>query len=139
MREVSLENVTSGAAGDCANVPALMIANAAATTLRGPTGRGRRFLTMTLSSSANVRHVYTPGGGPVHSVKRRLFIVLLSASASVAAGCSKPAKYDVVIRHGTVYDGTGAPGKTADVAILDDRIAAIGDLSAERGRDEVDA
>src|SRR5947208_12434469 len=55
------------------------------------------------------------------------------------AACSKPAKYDVVIRHGTVYDGTGTPGKAGDVAILDDRIAAMGDLSAERGREEVDA
>ena len=49
------------------------------------------------------------------------------------------AKYDVVIRHGTIYDGTGAPGKSGDVAILDDRIAAIGDLGGERGREEVDA
>src|SRR4051794_2217581 len=67
-----------------------------------------------------------------------LAVVALIAAASAA--CSKPpAKYDVVIRHGTVYDGTGTPGKVADVAILDDRIEAIGDLSAERGRDEVDA
>jgi N-acyl-D-amino-acid deacylase len=59
----------------------------------------------------------------------------------LCAACAKPPapKYDVVIRRGTVYDGTGAPGKTADVAIVDDRIAAIGDLSAEHGRDEVDA
>ena len=38
-----------------------------------------------------------------------------------------------------VYDGTGAAGKAGDVAILDDRIAAVGDLAAERGREEVDA
>src|SRR3954449_8275942 len=67
-----------------------------------------------------------------------LAVVALIAAASAA--CSKPpAKYDVVIRHGTVYDGTGTPGKEGDVAILDDRIEAVGDLSAERGRDEVDA
>jgi N-acyl-D-amino-acid deacylase len=63
-------------------------------------------------------------------------IVLIAAAF---AGCSKPAKYDVVIRHGTIYDGTGAPAKSGDVAILDDRIAAIGDLGGERGREEVDA
>src|SRR4051812_16389310 len=67
-----------------------------------------------------------------------LAVVALIAAAS-AAGSKPPAKYDVVIRHGTVYDGTGTPGKVGDVAILDDRIEAIGDLSAERGRDEVDA
>ena len=48
-------------------------------------------------------------------------------------------QYDVVIRHGTIYDGTGAAGKIGDVAILDDRVAAVGDLGAERGREEVDA
>jgi N-acyl-D-amino-acid deacylase len=57
------------------------------------------------------------------------------------AGCAKPPepKYDVVIRHGTIYDGTGAAGRVGDVAILGDRIAAVGDLGAERGRSEVDA
>src|SRR4051812_50155223 len=66
--------------------------------------------------------------------------VALALIVPFLAGCGPgPAKYDVVIRHGTVYDGTGAPGKAADVAILDDRIAAVGDLAAERGREEVDA
>jgi len=55
------------------------------------------------------------------------------------AGCARPPAYDVVIRHGTIYDGTGAAGRAADLAILDDRVAAIGDLGAERGRDEIDA
>ena len=66
-------------------------------------------------------------------------IVCLALVASVVPGCAKPANYDVVIRHGTVYDGTGAAGRAGDVAILDDRIAAMGDLSAERGREEFDA
>jgi N-acyl-D-amino-acid deacylase len=69
----------------------------------------------------------------------RRSILLCAFVASLFAGCSRPPKYDVVIRHGTVYDGTGAAGKVGDVAILDDRIAAMGDLTAERGREEVDA
>ncbi len=35
--------------------------------------------------------------------------------------------HDLVIRGGTVVDGTGAPGRSADVAIDGDRIAEIGD------------
>ena len=46
--------------------------------------------------------------------------------------------FDLVLRGGTLYDGTGAPGRVADVAIVGDRIAEVGpDLPA--GRREVDA
>lgn len=40
------------------------------------------------------------------------------------------ANLDVLIRGGTVIDGTGAPARQADVGIVGDRVAAIGDLSA---------
>ncbi len=52
--------------------------------------------------------------------------------------CGGPT-YDVVIRHGTVYDGRGGPGVAADVAIMGDSIAAIGDLSKAKGRSEIEA
>jgi N-acyl-D-amino-acid deacylase len=41
--------------------------------------------------------------------------------------------FDVLIRGGTVLDGTGAPGRTADIGILGDRILAIGDLAEVDG------
>ena len=47
---------------------------------------------------------------------------------------------DLIIRNGTVVDGTGAPRRRADVAIDGDRIVAVGDVSAhEPATREIDA
>jgi N-acyl-D-aspartate/D-glutamate deacylase len=45
---------------------------------------------------------------------------------------------DLVIRNGSIADGTGAALRTADVAVNDGRIVAVGTVSA-RGREEIDA
>ena len=47
--------------------------------------------------------------------------MLLSASAAAQA----PA-YDLIIRGGTIYDGSGKPPVVGDVAFKDDRIVAVG-------------
>ena len=46
--------------------------------------------------------------------------------------------HDLVIRGGTVVDGTGAPRRVADVAVDADKIAAV-DSDVGRGRREIDA
>jgi N-acyl-D-amino-acid deacylase len=46
---------------------------------------------------------------------------------------------DLLIRAGTIYDGRGGPPLAGDVAILGDRIVAVGPLRAWRARDEIDA
>lgn len=38
--------------------------------------------------------------------------------------------FDLVLRGGSLVDGTGAPARLADVGVLGDRILAVGDLSA---------
>ncbi len=47
-------------------------------------------------------------------------------------------EFDLVIRGGTIHDGTGAAPIEADVAITGDRIAEIGRVSGS-GREEIDA
>jgi N-acyl-D-amino-acid deacylase len=58
---------------------------------------------------------------------------LLLAMAGCAATPPAP-EYDLLIRNGTVYDGTGGPAFTADVAIRGDRIAAVGAVDGSAAR-----
>ncbi|MGQ3301848.1 N-acyl-D-amino-acid deacylase family protein [Reyranella sp.] len=48
------------------------------------------------------------------------------------------ASYDLIVRNGTVFDGTGAEPREADVAIRDGKIAAVGRIDGA-GREEIDA
>ncbi len=57
--------------------------------------------------------------------------------ASACAGTT-PISYDVVLRGGTIYDGSGEPPIVGDVAIAADRIAAVGDLGDAVGTAEID-
>jgi N-acyl-D-amino-acid deacylase len=50
-----------------------------------------------------------------------------------------PADFDVIIKGGTVYDGTGAEPRQADVAIRGDRIAGVGDFKSARAKNVIDA
>ena len=62
------------------------------------------------------------------------FTVYASSTAS-----RQPAAFDFVIRGGTIYDGTGAPGRRGDVGIRGDRIAGVGDLSDVPATTVIDA
>ncbi|MGB5580968.1 MAG: D-aminoacylase [Woeseia sp.] len=61
------------------------------------------------------------------------------ASCSKQAPAPAAADYDVIIRHGTIYDGSGNDPYFADVAISGDRIAAIGVLNDLTATVEIDA
>jgi N-acyl-D-amino-acid deacylase len=65
----------------------------------------------------------------------------LAVILPLLAGCAgEPAvEYDVVIRGGTVYDGSGDAPRVADLAVRGDAIAALGDLEGARGKLEIDA
>ena len=70
-------------------------------------------------------------------MKRAWVLIASIASACTAPGAQTPS-HDIVIRHGTVYDGTDVAGILEDVAIDGDRITAIG-VGGARGHQEVDA
>jgi N-acyl-D-amino-acid deacylase len=78
-----------------------------------------------------------------------LVVLLLIAARAGHSGAQVPdapltfgqpvSQFTVIIANGTVYDGSGAPGRRADVGIRDDRVAAIGDLRTATAMQRVDA
>ena len=80
-----------------------------------PTTRRSFLVTSGAAATAGVL-----GGGPLHAIRRR-------------------ADHDLIIRGGTLVDGTGSPGRGADIAIDGLRITAIEGRITGRGREEVDA
>ncbi|MEK7668783.1 MAG: D-aminoacylase [Gemmatimonadota bacterium] len=69
---------------------------------------------------------------------RRVALLALAILTAGLLGQARPT-YDVVFLHGTVVDGSGAPRRRADVGVIGDRIAAIGDLGGAEARRVVDA
>ena len=67
-----------------------------------------------------------------------IFILFVAFSL---LSCTEPEskQYDVIIRGGMVYDGSGDKAYRADVALIGDRIADIGDLSGSKATSDIDA
>lgn len=79
-------------------------------------------------------------------VKVRNFLTLVlmlalsvTTTAQARRTSRQPSSFDIIIKGGTVYDGTGRMPRRADVGILKDRIVAIGNLSRANARNVVDA
>lgn len=55
-------------------------------------------------------------------------------------GCAAAAEpqYDLILRRGTIYDGSGGRPFAGDVALKGDRVAAVGALGAARAAREID-
>lgn len=70
----------------------------------------------------------------LHSSLRGIMAALLISAGHtiVVSAQGSGAPYDLVLRGGTVYDGSGTAPRVADVAIVADTIAAIGSLSDAR-------
>ena len=65
-----------------------------------------------------------------------LFGALALLALSIA--CSQAPEHDIILRGGSVYDGSGGPATEADIAIDGDSIAAIGDLTGHTAQTEID-
>lgn len=69
------------------------------------------------------------------------YFIFFAAGLFVTLAClQKPRQqYDIIIRNGTIYDGSGNTPFIGDIAIQADTIAAIGKLSDATGKKEINA
>jgi len=56
----------------------------------------------------------------------------------IIVSCSPKTEYDIILKNGLIYDGSGESSYAGDIAIIGDTIAAIGDLSAAMGKEVID-
>ena len=68
-----------------------------------------------------------------------LWVALAPPIVARSQQISAEAPYDVLILHGHILDGTGNPWYAGDIAILGDRIAAIGTLEGAKAKRVIDA
>jgi N-acyl-D-amino-acid deacylase len=64
---------------------------------------------------------------------------LVLAAVVASGGCGRGAGYDVIIRNGTLYDGSGDPPFQGDVGIVGDSIVVVGPLESASAALTIDA
>jgi N-acyl-D-amino-acid deacylase len=73
-------------------------------------------------------------------MKNTLVSLLVTVAAFLAlAACEREPDYDLLIRGGTVYDGSGRAGFAGEVGIKGDRIVYVGAKAQGKARREIDA
>ncbi|MDH5261969.1 MAG: D-aminoacylase, partial [Gammaproteobacteria bacterium] len=70
-------------------------------------------------------------------INSRLAVIALIATVGLGA-CTPPPSYDLILRGGTVYDGSGKAPYVGDVAIDGDTIVALGDIGKATADVEID-
>lgn len=69
-------------------------------------------------------------------MKKFAYLLCLSLF-TILVGCQQ--EYDLIIKNGTVYDGSGDAPVQSDVAIIKDKIVKVGDLSNAKAKRVIDA
>jgi N-acyl-D-amino-acid deacylase len=75
----------------------------------------------------------------MHRIGTALVLLLLSVMSAASTADFQTQAFDLLIRNGMVYDGTGSPGRRVDIGVRGDRIAGIGQLDGATATTIVDA
>ncbi|REJ76546.1 MAG: D-aminoacylase [Acidobacteria bacterium] len=86
-------------------------------------------------TSDRTRREDAASGSATHRVPAPLALLLASI---LLAGCSSEPEFDLLLHGALVYDGSGEPPRRVDVALLGDRIAAVGELDERSAREHLD-
>lgn len=71
--------------------------------------------------------------------KKTFFFLVVCCSIIGCDSSTQQTTYDIVIAGGTIYDGSGKAPYMADIGIVDDRIASIGELNNVAAKQRIDA
>ena len=66
-------------------------------------------------------------------------ILAVGAVLALFTAAAQAQQLDLIIHGGTVIDGSGSPGRRADIGITGDRIVFIGDAGKQTAKRTVDA
>jgi N-acyl-D-amino-acid deacylase len=72
-------------------------------------------------------------------IRQATVVIQILILAFTSCRTSTKRDFDTIIRNGTIYDGLGGKPYLGDIAINADTIAAIGDLSNDKAKTEIDA
>src|SRR6266496_1606885 len=72
-------------------------------------------------------------------MKRAVFCLSVFLVILLPLFAQNPEDFDVIIKGGTVYDGTGAEPRQGDVTIRGDQIAGVGDFKSAKAKTVIDA
>jgi len=64
--------------------------------------------------------------------------VIALVTYGLLSACTQPTSYDLILKGGTIYDGSGEAPYVGDVALNGDTIAALGDLGDATAKTEID-
>lgn len=68
-----------------------------------------------------------------------LILILISIGYLAAQPAKTTSQFDILIRNGLLYDGSGKPPKPGDIGIRGDRIITVGNLSGAKATTIIDA